>query len=339
MSMLEKQALVNAITLRLAEDYSIKMSELQQKLTDIMVNYHITISDEAFCGKNLTTEYLFGKFADGKRAVGMSDKTLKQYKIAVESAEKYTGKILSEMEGEDINNWLKKYSREVSSVTVRAKYQLISSVFTFLSDRRYISFNPMRFTNPPKQTVVYKNPLASNDLEAVKRVCESLPNEKESLRDMALIHTFISTGCRVSEIANLKMKDVNLDSKTCIVLGKGNKERAVVLTDRACYRLKLYLETRKDTSDYAPLFASIKGNEKELSKDGIELIVRKLGRKAGVNKLTCHVFRRFYATELRRRNVPLQMIASSLGHANLNQINRYSLFDTSEMTSTIREAM
>lgn len=338
MGMSDKDSLLNAITLRMAEDYNLKISEVKGKVAEILKQYHISLSDETFSGECLTTDYLFDKFSRGKEAVGMNKTTLKQYRIAVNSLEKYARKRLSDIEAEDIMNWLRDYGKTVSKITLKAKYQLISSVYSYLYNRRYLPANPVAYTDAPKADVIYKNPLTDTELEAIKKACETLP-EKESLRDMALIHFFISTGCRVSEVKNLCMENVNLDTKTCIVMGKGRKERPVALSDRACYRLRLYLESRKDLSDSAPLFASVRGTEHGMTKDGIEHIIHKIREMADVPNLTCHVFRRFYATEMRRRNVPLQMIATSLGHANMNQINRYSLYDNREMLSVLRQAM
>lgn len=338
MGMTDKESLLNAITLRMAEDYGLKISEVKCKVGELLKQYHVSISDETFSGECLTTEYLFDKFSRGKEAVGMSKLTLRQYKIAVNGLEKYTGKRLSDIEAEDIMNWLRDYGKTVSKVTLKGKYQLISSVYSYLYNRRYLPSNPIAYTDAPKADVIYKNPLTDTELESIKKACETLP-EKESLRDMALIHFFISTGCRISEVRSLRLENVNLDTKTCVVMGKGRKERPVVLSDRACYRLKLYLESRTNLEDTAPLFASIRGEEHEMTKDGIEHIIHKIRDLADVPNLTCHVFRRFYATEMRRRNVPLQMIATSLGHANMNQINRYSLYDNREMLSVLRQAM
>ena len=339
MSTKEKEALVNELTLKLAEDYDIKLKELRLKITDILDRYHVTISDERFKGENLTTEYLWKKFFNGKSASGMSVNTLKQYKIAINLLEKHTEKSLANVEADDLNKFLKEYGQEVSSVTLKGKYQLISSVYNWLYARQYIPYNPVSFVDSPKAEVIFKNPLSNLELESIKKACETIKSDKESLRDMALLHTFISTGCRVSEIAGLKISDVDFDKKVCIVLGKGKKYRPVVLNDSAIYRIKLYLETRKDLTSESPLFTSVRGKEHKLTKDGIEKIIHKLRDNAGLSKLTCHVFRRYYATNLRKRNVPVQMIASSLGHSNLNQINRYSLYNCAEMNSTIYNAM
>ena len=218
--------------------------------------------------------------------------------------------------------------------TIPGKY--LSSVFNFLFSHQYITYNPILYVDTPKATVIYKQPMSDMDLEKIKAVCERLP-EKESVRDTAILYTFISTGGRVSELANIRIKDVNFETKTIKVLGKGRKERPVVISDKALYRIKLYLEQRRDLSPEAPLFASLRG-EHAMTKDGIANIVKKL-RNAAEVQITCHSFRRFYATELRKRNVNIQMIANSLGHANLNQINRYSVYNSNEMLNKIRESM
>lgn len=338
MSQTEKQSLINSLTLLFAEDYQLPIKEIKAKLTEALQQYHISINDEAFAGSDQSTEYLMKKFSDGKLAVGMSEKTINQYQIAVAKLEEYTDKQLADCEPEDIQQFLRAYSKKVSSVTVRAKYQLISSVYNFLFQHRYIAYNPILYVEPPKQTVIYKEPLTDLGLEKIKTVCEKLP-EKEAVRDMALIYTFVATGCRVSELSRIKIKDIDFKNQTIKVLGKGKKERPVVINDKTIYRIKLYLDTREDTSLDAPLFAHLRGDEKGMTKDGIGLIIRELGKEAGLNKLTCHCFRRYYATELRKRNVNIQMIASSLGHANLNQINRYSLYNPSEMLNTIRNSI
>lgn len=338
MGMTEKDSLINALTISIAEDYQINLKTLKAKISEVMQNYHVTISDECYAGNDLSTEYLLQKFSDGKSAVGMKIKTIEQYKIAVSKLEQFCKKRLSDIEPEDITNFMRDYGKIVSDVTLRAKYQLISSVYNYLFSHKYIAYNPIMYVDAPKQTIVYKKPITILDLEKIKNACEKLP-AKESLRDMAMIYFFTSTGVRVSELCNVKIKDVDFDKKVCVVIGKGKKQRPVVLDDKAIYRMKLYLESKTDISPESPLFSHIRGEEKQMTKDGVIRTINKIRDIAGVENLTCHTFRRFYATELRRRNVNVQMIATSLGHANLNQINRYSLYNSTEMLDTIRASM
>lgn len=154
--------------------------------------------------------------------MGMAEKTIKQYVIAVQLLEKYCEKKFVDIEPEDLIKFFNLYSQKVSSVTVKAKYQLLSSVYNYLFNHKYIGYNPIVYVDSPKAVVVFKTPLTDFDLERIKKTCELLP-EKESLRDMALIHFFISTGCRVSEISGVKISDIDFQNKNCKVLGKGKK--------------------------------------------------------------------------------------------------------------------
>ena len=338
MGMSDKQALINAITVQLAEEYNLPIKSLKNKIAEIAQSFHVTLSNETSVTTDTSTEFLMSKFAEGKAAAGMSPCTIRQYTIAVEKLEGITGKKLIDIEPEDLSYFMQSYGQNVTSVTLRAKYQLLSSVYNYLFTHRYINYNPIHYVEVPKATVIYKKPMSDMDLERVKTVIERLP-EKEAVRDTAILYTFVSTGCRVSELVNIRIKDVDFDNKVIKVLGKGRKERPVVLNDKAIYRIELYLQGRKNTNPEAPLFAHIRGDESPLTKDGVGCIIKKLRNKAGVQKITCHSFRRYYATELRKRNVNVQMIAGSLGHANLDQINRYSLYNSNEMLNTIRASI
>lgn len=337
MGMTEKQSLINQLTVKLVEDYSLNLKEVKSKIQDILQQYHVTIADEYGDIENYSTSFLLQKFFDGKKSSGMSEESLRQYKIAVQKLEEYTGKELANIESEDINNFLLRYGQKVSSVTLRGKYQLLSSVYNYLFVHRYVLHNPISSVDVPKMTVKYKNPMSDYDLEKMKYICESM-QKNESIRDMALIYFFVSTGCRVSEVAKVKIKDIDFESKTCVVMGKGRKQRPVVLSDKAIYRIKLYLETRNYNED-SPLFCNLRVKDRHLSKESIEKIIKKITQKAGIDSVTCHSLRRYYATELRKRNVSVQMIASSLGHANLNQINRYSVYNTNDMLNVIRTSI
>lgn len=338
MGMTEKIALINELTLCLAEDYHIDdLRGLKGKVTTIMQGYHVLVSDESFKGEDLSTEYLLKKFGEAKKASGMSENTLTQYRLAISILEKDTDKLVSDIEATDILNFFIRYNKKVSSVTVRNKYNLLSSFFNWCYLHKFIPHNPITTVEPPKADVLYKSPLTPMGLEAIKSTCERQPTQ-ESARDMAIVHFLVSTGCRISELCNIKIKDVDFAGKACIVLGKGRKQRPVTLSEPAIFRLKEYLKTRKEVGAECPLFANIRGKEKRMSRDSAQRLIEKL-RKESHTDVTWHAFRRYYATELRKRNVSVQMIARSLGHANLNQINRYSLYSNAEMVADIQSAI
>ena len=141
----------------------------------------------------------------------------------------------------------------------------------------------------------------------------------ENIRDLALLDFLYCTGCRVSEVARLNTDDIDFERMECTVLGKGNKERTVYLSEVAAMHLKDYLSTRTDTGE--ALFAG-KGT-KRLGKNGIEVILKRIGGKAGVANVHPHRYRRTLATNLLDRGMNIQDVAAILGHADLKTTQVY----------------
>ena len=125
----------------------------------------------------------------------------------------------------------------------------------------------------------------------------------------------MSTGCRVSEVANLQIGNIDFRAGECTVLGKGNKERTVYISDNAMYYLQKYLaERRFCASD--PLFLNDRG--RAMSKCSIEQLMHKIGKRAGVDKVHPHRFRRTMATNAMMRGLPIQYIQAILGHSKID---------------------
>jgi len=150
------------------------------------------------------------------------------------------------------------------------------------------------------------------ELEKLRRACTNK-------RDLALINFLYSTGCRVSEVVRLDISDVDFDRHECTVIGKGNKERIVYLSEVAVMNLKEYIQSRNDAEE--ALFTG-RGTSR-IKKTGIETIIRKLGRCAGVDNAHPHRFRRTLATNLLDRGMNIQDVAQILGHADLKTTQIY----------------
>ena len=100
------------------------------------------------------------------------------------------------------------------------------------------------------------------------------------IRDRALVEMLACTGCRVSELSNISLNDVDFLRKKVRIVGKGDKERTVFISDTAMIYLNRYLETRQDNN--VALFTSKRFPYDRLQKDGIERVVRELGRMCNV---------------------------------------------------------
>jgi len=149
------------------------------------------------------------------------------------------------------------------------------------------------------------------------------------MRDRAILETLFSTGLRVSEVANLKIDQINLKRDEFTVRGKGDKPRVVFLSDEAKKWIKQYTDKRMDPSPF--LFVShdrAKKGRKEagpLTPRSIERMVKKYARDAGITKrITPHTLRHTFATDMLMAGADIRAVQDLLGHASINTTQIYT---------------
>jgi site-specific recombinase XerD len=154
---------------------------------------------------------------------------------------------------------------------------------------------------------------------------------KIGLRDKAILETLFSTGLRVSELVGLDRDEINLKTREVGVIGKGQKGRVVFLSDRAVKWLDRYLAARDD--HYDPLFIRYSGKmdpsmddeEMRLSDRSVQRLVEKYRKKAKIPiKVTPHVLRHSFATDLLRQGADLRAVQELLGHKNISTTQIYT---------------
>ena len=150
---------------------------------------------------------------------------------------------------------------------------------------------------------------------------------EQGLRDRALLELFFSTGLRVSELCSLN-RDLDLSRDEFSIRGKGEKIRVVFLSDGAKEIIKKYLSARKDMDE--PLFIQMSYNtsdegSKRLTTRSVERIVKKYAIKAGISKkVTPHVLRHSFATDLLSNGADIRSVQMMLGHANIATTQIYT---------------
>lgn len=153
-----------------------------------------------------------------------------------------------------------------------------------------------------------------------------------SLRDRAILELFFSTGLRVSELCNLP-RDLDLSRDEFSVRGKGEKVRVVFLSDTAKSVLRTYLDKRTDVDD--ALFVQIgrggvaaqakKKGSLRLTPRSVERLVKRYAIKSGISKkVTPHVIRHSFATDLLGNGADLRSVQALLGHANIATTQIYT---------------
>ena len=244
------------------------------------------------------------------RLEGHSEHTLEQYSDAVKKLLQDIPKDFAEIRTNDIRYHLALYqsTHKVSAVTVDNKRRFLSTFFAWLTAEEIIPKNPMLRIKRIKQKQTDKKPFSAAELEKIR---DSLQTEREK----ALVEFLLSTGCRVSEVANLQIGNIDFRVGECTVLGKGNKERTVYISDNAMYYLQKYLAGRM-ISAADPLFVNDRG--RAMSKCSIEQLAHKIGERSGVEKVHPHRFRRTMATNAMMRGLPIQYIQAILGHSKID---------------------
>jgi site-specific recombinase XerD len=160
-------------------------------------------------------------------------------------------------------------------------------------------------------------------------------NDMKALRDKAILELLFSTGLRISELCSLP-RDIDLRAEEMSIRGKGEKVRVIFISDEARKALKNYLDKRTDVED--ALFIKVAhekkfgGKESGLTRRSIERIVKEYAIKAGISKkVTPHVIRHCFATDLLSNGADLRSVQMLLGHANISTTQIYTHITDSEL--------
>lgn len=167
-----------------------------------------------------------------------------------------------------------------------------------------------------------------------------LPADRFHLRDRALLETLYATGCRASEVVNLKVRDLYLDANFLKAFGKGSKQRIVPLGSKAVTALRSYLgEGRPVLTAAAPAeFVFLSRGAKRLDRESLWMIVKKYVKRAGLPKKTSpHTLRHSFATHLLSGGADLRSVQEMLGHSSIGTTQIYTHVDRKRLKEIHRK--
>lgn len=337
-----KENLINELSIRMSAELNISAKAVKDILVMSLYEYDINKIEttEITSTDGSITENLWKYYCIGKLGANKSEKTLEQYQRVVYQLCGFVKKELNMITSDDVQYYLVMWRKiyKVKDSTMEIKRLYLSSIFSYLYKHKKIAENPMVVIEPITYKECVKIPLSEEEMERIRVACG------DNKRELAIVEFFISTGVRVSELCNINLEDVDFENNRCKVLGKGNKERFVYFTGKCKVRLEEYLKTRSDivrdgiSQLGIPLFASNDKNAHRLHKSGVSLIIKTLGKLANVLRLHCHLFRATFATNLANMGIDINIIAHTLGHANLNTISRYVLLSEKQIDYALRKA-
>ena len=294
---------------------------LQEVLQHTLFDYEVTkIENE----KEISEQNLVESFLSAKRIEGCSEKTLKYYDSTIQAMLNSIGKGIKYIVTDDIRCYLTEYQTEKKSskVTIDNIRRILSSFFSWLEDEDYILKSPVRRIHKVKTGTNIKETYSDEALELMRDNCTEF-------RDLAMIDMLASTGMRVGEMVLLNRNDIDFNERECVVFGKGDKERIVYFDARTKIHLQNYLDSRTD--DNPALFVSLQSPHNRMNIGGIEVRLRQLGKRLGLNKVHPHKFRRTLATMAIDKGRPIEQLQQLLGHRRIDTTLQYAMVKQSNV--------
>lgn len=322
--------------------YDIPVQDLRLDLDIALADFEITSRcTELMIPDEDVNEAMLRRFLAAKLASGRTERTLEYYRNTMRAFFRKVEKNFDQITSDDIRLYIALRIKKdgVSKVTVNNERRNISAFYQWLQKEEILLRNPMLKVEGIKLQKTKKKAFEEIEMERIRDACRTN-------RERAIIEVLSSTWCRVSEIAQIKLSEIKGDE--ILVHGKGEKDRIVYLNAKAKLALEKYLDERKDINPYLFARAKYAGDMEKFSKaikrrtecewyrkvdlvadtghidkGTIESIVRSIGKRAGVQNVHPHRFRRTGATYALAQGMPLITVSKLLGHADIGVTQIY----------------
>ena len=325
MGIIDKKLLMEELGRRVGE--IVPSGETQRILTaagEILGRYNVEAIESPLEAD--TSEGLIRLFLDAKASEGRSAGTIRNYGYQLRRLHEAVGIPLERMTVYHLRNFISaEMARGLSPASLETARSIICIFFTWLSAEELIERNPCTNLAPLRTPKEIRHPFSAEELVRIN-------DAAETPRDRALIAFLAATGCRVSEVCSVDRRDIDFSAMQLQVVGKGNKERTVYIDAACALRLRAYLDTRTDSEP--ALFINRFGER--IQPGGVRLVMREIGKRAGVENVHPHRFRRTLATALIDRGMSIQEVAAILGHSKIDTTMTYVFVDSKKVEQSYR---
>ncbi|MCH2305105.1 MAG: site-specific tyrosine recombinase XerD [SAR202 cluster bacterium] len=263
---------------------------------------------------------------------GLSHNTITAYKHDIHCFVLFLNKKSFKVNWDKIkHDYISKYLFQImkdglSDSTRARRLASLKTFFSFLLEANIINIDPTEDIKSPRNISKLPEVMSEDDINKLFDFVFS-NKTKEGYRDFAMLELLYATGMRVSELVDLKLNDIDLNSQRIRCMGKGSKERILPIHENSKIVLDNYIHK------YRPEFTKLRNEKnlflnrlgKKLSRQGFWFILKTYAVKLNLkNKLYPHVFRHSFATHLLHGGASLRHVQVLLGHASITTTQIYT---------------
>ncbi len=250
----------------------------------------------------------------------------------------------------DLSNFIAIIAKNgLAARSICRKISTIKSYYDFLISEGHTAYNPALLVDLPKYQNKLPSMLSTAQIETLLEACNQ-DNSPEGLRLRAMIHLLYASGLRVSELVSLKLVNILINQQAgsirriFTVIGKGNKERTIIINDQTIDSLAAYLKIRgvfiasKNSKANLYLFPSSSAAG-YMTRQNFAILLKQLSLNAGLDPdiVSPHVLRHSFATHLLEGGADLRVIQELLGHADISTTQIYTHVQTKHLKTTLEQ--
>lgn len=319
---------IGKLTLELGLDW-----EQQRKIREILLislkDYQVLSTEKALVAGDVKEKIAL--YIQVKKLENYSKETLKNYMYVLLNFADIVNKPVATITKNDIRYYLFQVTEGHKPSTINTKLSTLKAFFQWMEDEEYIHGNPCRTLKQNKLPKRLRTSLKIDELERLRIACIT---EKER----ALLEILFATGCRISEVVGMNISDIDTSKNMIKVIGKGNKERIVMFSDKTKLYLQKYLLTRDDSNP--ALFIASKKPYLRLGKRSMERMISLLGERAGLGKnIFPHLIRHTMATLALQSGADITTIQYLLGHTTPATTQIYAEQSTDNISQQYKQHM
>lgn len=281
------------------------------------INYDFIEKTTELTTIDTSSLYLIDMYIASKRLENCSEGTINQYRRVINMFLQFINKPIATIITDDIRYFLVKYkeARNISATSLNNTRQYLFCFFTWCTNNDYIAKNPCANIKPIKEESKERTAFTDVELELIRKSCN------DNARNKAIIETLYSTGCRVSELVNIKISDIDFINRKVKLFGKGKKWRTTGLSCKAIMAIQDYLNTKNYDSEY--VFTAIRAPYNVIGKSNVEKLMRQISAETNIEVFP-HRFRHTMATTAIANGMPVEQVQIILGHESIDTTQKYA---------------